>query len=83
VKRWFGVTLLAAAMAMGTAAFAQEHEASAHEGGFHMPDGINWTGVGGEVVHTVDGREVRSPARRPSSGRSSTSRSCWCSATWP
>jgi len=65
VKRWFGVTLLAAAMAMGTAAFAQEHEASAHEGGFHMPDGINWTGVGGEVVHTVDGREVRSPRPPP------------------
>lgn len=65
MKRWFGVTLLAAAMAMGTAAFAQEHEASAHEGGFHMPDGINWTGVGGEVVHTVDGREVRSPRPPP------------------
>ncbi|TAK24352.1 MAG: hypothetical protein EPO40_24485 [Myxococcaceae bacterium] len=65
MKRWFGVTLLAAAMAMGTAAFAQEHEASAHEGGFHMPDGINWTGVGGEVVHTVDGREVRTPRPPP------------------
>ena len=65
MKRWFGVTLLAAAMAMGTAAFAQEHEASAHEGGFHMPDGINWTGVGGEVVHTVNGREVRSPRPPP------------------
>lgn len=66
MKRWFGVTLLAAAMAMGTAAFAQEHGGdTAHEGGFHMPDGINWTGVGGEVVHTVNGREVRSPRPPP------------------
>jgi F-type H+-transporting ATPase subunit b len=66
VKRWFGVTLLAAAMAMGTAAFAQEHgEATPHEGGFHMPDAINWTGVGGEVVHTEHGREVRSPRPPP------------------
>jgi F-type H+-transporting ATPase subunit b len=66
VKRWFGVTLLAAAMAMGTAAFAQEHGATPHEGGFHMPDAINWTGVGGEVVHTDEhGREVRSPRPPP------------------
>lgn len=66
MKRWFGVTLLAAAMAMGTAAFAQEHGATPHEGGFHMPDGINWTGVGGEVVHTDEhGREVRSPRPPP------------------
>ena len=66
MKRWFGVTLLAAAMAMGTAAFAQDHGGDAvHEGGFHMPDGINWTGVGGEVVHTVNGREVRSPRPPP------------------
>lgn len=65
MKRWFGVTLLAAAMAMGTAAFAQEHEGAAHEGGFHMPDAINWTGVGGEVVHTEHGREVRSPRPPP------------------
>lgn len=67
MKRWFGVTLLAAAMAMGTAAFAQEHGGgAAHEGGFHMPDAINWTGVGGEVVHTDEhGREVRSPRPPP------------------
>jgi F-type H+-transporting ATPase subunit b len=65
VKRWFGVTLLAAAMAMGTAAFAQEHEGAAPEGGFHMPDAINWTGVGGEVVHHEHGREVRSPRPPP------------------
>ena len=66
MKRWFGVTLLAAAMAMGTAAFAQEHGATPHEGGFHMPDAINWTGVGGEVVHTDEhGREVRSPRPPP------------------
>lgn len=66
MKRWFGLTLLAAAMAMGTAAFAQEHGATPHEGGFHMPDAINWTGVGGEVVHTDEhGREVRSPRPPP------------------
>lgn len=65
MRRWFGVTLLAAAMAMGTAALAQEHEGAAHEGGFHMPDAINWTGVGGEVVHTEHGREVRSPRPPP------------------
>ena len=64
MKRWFGVTLLAAAMAMGTAASGQEHGA-APEGGFHQPDGINWTGVGGEVVHTEHGREVRSPRPPP------------------
>lgn len=66
MKRWFGLTLLAAAMAMGTAAFAQEHGATPHEGGFHMPDAINWTGVGGEVVHMDEhGREVRSPRPPP------------------
>ncbi|MDO9016261.1 MAG: hypothetical protein Q8S73_21700 [Deltaproteobacteria bacterium] len=64
MKRWFGVTLLAAAMAMGTAAWAQEHGAEP-AGGFHQPDGINWTGVGGEVVHTEHGREVRSPRPPP------------------
>ncbi len=70
MKRWFGVMLLAAAMAMGTAAFAQEHghesgHEHGHEGGFHMPPAINWIGVGGEVVHTVDGHEVRSPRPPP------------------
>jgi F-type H+-transporting ATPase subunit b len=64
VKRWFGVTLLAAAMAMGTAASGQEHGAEP-VGGFHRPDGINWTVVGGEVVHTEHGREVRSPRPPP------------------
>jgi F-type H+-transporting ATPase subunit b len=70
VKRWFGVTLLAAAMAMGTAALAQEHE-GAHEGaahaeGFHQPDPINWTSVGGQVVHHDEhGREVTSPRPPP------------------
>lgn len=65
MKRWLGATLLAAAMAMGTAGYAQEHEGAAQGGGFRMPDAINWTGVGGEVVHAVNGREVRSPRPPP------------------
>lgn len=69
MKRWLGVTLLAAAMATGSAAYAQEHgegHEGGHAGGFHMPDGINWTGVGGTVTHTNEhGQEVTTPRPPP------------------
>lgn len=66
MKRWMGLTLLAASMMLGTAAFAQEHGEGGHEaGGFHMPDGINWTTVGGTVTHNEHGREVTTPRPPP------------------
>lgn len=78
MKRWLNVTLLAASMTMGTAAFAQqvtEHgvetpapvtaEANPEEGGFHRPESINWTGIGGTVVHHEHGHEVVGPRPPP------------------
>lgn len=65
MKRWFSLMLLAAAMAMGTAAFAQEHGGAAHEGGWHMPNSINWTGVGDAVRTNEQGQEVRTPRPPP------------------
>lgn len=65
MKRWMGLTLLAASMMLGTAAFAQEHGGGHEAGGFHMPDGINWTTVGGTVTHTEHGREVTTPRPPP------------------
>ncbi len=67
MKRWLGVTLLAATMMAGTAAWAQEHGAEGgHEaGGFHQPGPINWTGVGGTVTTMEHGREVTTPRPPP------------------
>ncbi len=67
MKRWLGVTLLAATMMAGTAAWAQEHEAAGgHEaGGFHQPGPINWTTVGGNVTTMEHGREVTAPRPPP------------------